>query len=178
MQNQGELLDPNTVRFVRLLPGPIERVWEYLTDAEKRARWLCGGETELREGGNIELVFHNALLSPEEDDPPPAEYAEMNGVMAFGGRVTRCEPPHLLAHTWDFGDEHSEVTYELSEEQERVLLTLTHRRLETRNEVLSVCTGWHTHLNILVAVLEESPPPPFWRTHTALEDRYREQLGT
>ena len=37
MNDYGELLDENTVRFERLLPGPIERVWSYLTEGEKRA---------------------------------------------------------------------------------------------------------------------------------------------
>ena len=51
MGKYGERIDETTVRFERMLPGPIERVWEYLTDAEKRATWLCGGETESQVGG-------------------------------------------------------------------------------------------------------------------------------
>ena len=33
----------DAVRFERLLPGPIERVWSYLTDSEKRGKWLASG---------------------------------------------------------------------------------------------------------------------------------------
>ena len=40
MSRYGERIDDTTVRFERLLPGPIERVWEYLTDGDKRATWL------------------------------------------------------------------------------------------------------------------------------------------
>src|SRR5690606_39019955 len=39
----GEVLDRQTVRFRRVLPGPIERVWAYLTEADKRAKWFAGG---------------------------------------------------------------------------------------------------------------------------------------
>ena len=35
MDRNGTLLNPQTLQFQRLLPGPIERVWDYLTDAEK-----------------------------------------------------------------------------------------------------------------------------------------------
>ena len=43
MNDYGELLDDHTVRFERILPGPVDRVWSYLTESDKRARWLCGG---------------------------------------------------------------------------------------------------------------------------------------
>jgi len=37
------------IRVIRgQLPGPIERVWEYLTDPDKRARWFAGGPMEPR----------------------------------------------------------------------------------------------------------------------------------
>lgn len=38
MSDYGTHSEPNTLRLERVLPGPIERVWEYLTDSEKRAR--------------------------------------------------------------------------------------------------------------------------------------------
>ena len=71
MSEYGEMLSPNTVRFERLLPGPIDRVWSYIIDGEKRAQWLCGGDTEARTGGKIELRFHNGTISDLPDDPPP-----------------------------------------------------------------------------------------------------------
>src|SRR5688572_29818333 len=39
---------PDTVRMERLFPGPVERVWEFLVDPDKRALWLAGGPMELR----------------------------------------------------------------------------------------------------------------------------------
>ncbi len=32
MADYGMLVDNHTVRFARLLPGPIHRVWKYLPD--------------------------------------------------------------------------------------------------------------------------------------------------
>jgi len=98
------------LRIVRLLPGPIERIWEFLTDPEKRSRWFAGGVTEPRAGGKIEFVMHHSKLSPGET--PPEKYAQVHepGV-TFEGRVLRYEPPRVLSYT--FGDEESQVTFEL-----------------------------------------------------------------
>jgi hypothetical protein len=37
--------------------------------------------------------------------------------------------------------------------------------------------GWHTHLDILVDVLEQQKPKAFWKTHSALEDEYAQRLS-
>ena len=71
MSEHGELLNPETVRFVRLLPGPVDRVWSYLVNPDKRAKWLCGGSTELHVGGKIQLHFANERLSDEPDTEIP-----------------------------------------------------------------------------------------------------------
>lgn len=177
MNKYGERLDQTTVRFERLLPGPIERVREYITDGEKRATWLAGGHTELVVDGAIELHFHNASLSPMTDDPPPPKYCGYAEKMSYSGRVTRCEPPHLLAHTWEETEGgHSEVEYRLEAQDGKVLLTLTHRLLQDEDTVLGVCGGWHAHLGVLIDVLEGRTPQPFWRTHTALEAEYTARL--
>ena len=39
---------PGEIRIMRTLPGPIERIWTYLTDPAKRAKWFAGGPMELR----------------------------------------------------------------------------------------------------------------------------------
>src|SRR5205814_2648117 len=58
-----------TVRLERMLPGPIERVWAYLTDSEKRKTWFAGGVFDLRVGGRAELHFDHSLLSAEKSPP-------------------------------------------------------------------------------------------------------------
>ena len=176
MSHYGERIDKTTVRFERLLPGPIERVWEYLTDGDKRARWFCGGDTELKLGGKVEMHFHNASLSTQPDIDPPDKYGDLPEKMSFGGTVTQCEPPRLLAHTWEFEDEHSEVRYELEEAGDEVRLVLTHRKLASDDEIISVSGGWHTHLDILEDVLQGREPRPFWKTHTPLEAEYERRV--
>ena len=81
-------------------------------------------------------------------------------------------------HTWEFSDqESSEVCYELSEVGDKVLLVLTHRKLDTSEIVLDVSGGWHTHLNILVDVLEGQNLRPFYRMQEQYQTEYQERLG-
>ena len=177
MNEYGKLLDESTVKFERMLPRPVERVWAYLTESEKRARWLCGGDVETAIEGNVDMHFHNLSLSSDEDIQRPDKYKDMPEKMSFTGRVTRCEPPHVLEHTWNFGDESSLVCYELTEESDKVRLVLTHRRLDSTDTVLSVSGGWHTHLNLLVDVLNGSKPRPFYKMQLQYESEYRRKLG-
>lgn len=177
MAKYGELIDATTVRFERLLPGPIERVWAHLVESEKRALWLCAGKTELQVGGHVEMLFHNASLSSQTDTDPPEKYKELPERMAYSGKVTRCDPPHVLAHTWEDDDGESEVCYELSDKRDKVLLVLTHTRLKPRSKITGVCGGWHTHLDILIDRLEGNEPQPFWRAHTHLEAEYERMLN-
>src|SRR3546814_2503529 len=59
--------DTDTVRLQRVLPGPIERVWQHLTDAGLRRQWLAGGAgVQPRAGTSFELVWRNDELT----DPP------------------------------------------------------------------------------------------------------------
>jgi uncharacterized protein YndB with AHSA1/START domain len=170
----GERLDASTVRIERWLPSPIERVWEALTDPEKRATWLAGGKTELAIDRSIELEFHNSSLS---DDPCPEKYRDMPEKRFFSGQITRCDPPHLVAHTWVDGDDYSTVEYVLTEQDDKVLLVITHSRLN-EDDVLGICGGWHVHLDILDDVLEERTPRPFWKNHTAIEADYEAKFGS
>ena len=178
MNEYGELLDESTVRFERLLPGPIERVWSFLTENEQRARWLCGGDVDCSVDGRVDMHFHNTSLSSDEDIPRPEKYRDNPEKMSFAGVVTRCEPPHLLEHTWEFGEESSEGCYRLEEEGDKVRLVLTHRRLESAEKVLDVSGGWHTHLNLLVDVLAGKKPRPFYTMQLQYAAEYRQRLGS
>jgi uncharacterized protein YndB with AHSA1/START domain len=160
---------PGEIRIMRTLPGPIERIWAYLTDPDKRARWFAGGPMEPRAGGKMELFFHHKNLAPGET--PPAEYANVhhNG-SKMPGTVLRWDPPRILSYT--FSDD-SDVTFELIPEGDQVRLILTHRcRGEDLPELTNYAGGWHTHLAILLAQLEGGTPPPFWATHSRLKAEY------
>lgn len=177
MNDYGERLDERTVKFERLLPGPTGRVWRFLTESDKRARWLCGGDVETGVDGHVDMHFDNASLSSDDDVPRPEKYRDMPEKMSFTGKVTRCEPPHILEHTWEFGDESSLVCYELTEQGDKVRLVLIHRRLESTDTVLSVSGGWHAHLNLLADVLAGSKPRPFYEMQLHYEAEYARRLG-
>src|SRR3546814_7486145 len=55
----GVITEAGAIRFERLLPGPIERVWEYLVDPDKRRTWLADGPMAARAGGQIEYIWRN-----------------------------------------------------------------------------------------------------------------------
>lgn len=165
----GEFRGPGEVRLVRTLPGPIERVWEFLTDPEKRARWFAGGPMEPRAGGKMELFFRHANIVPDETPPAEAKQYHDPGA-AMPGTVLRWEPPHVLSYTFD---ENSDVTFELTTQGKSVVLVLTHRARGDDLPFLSgYASGWHTHLTHLIALLEGAPRPPFWPTHLRLKAEY------
>lgn len=171
----GVVTESGTIRFERLLPGPIERVWEWLTDSGKRGRWLASGPMDLRPGGEFELVWRNSELTPH-DDPPPPQYAEDEG-FRMKGSIVRADPPRLLVQTWNEPDGTvSEVSFELAERGDEVLLVLTHSRLGTGALMRGVAGGWHTHLLILESKLRGLVPPPFWATHSRIEAEYRRRI--
>jgi len=168
----GEVTGPETFRIERLLPGPIERVWSYLTEPEKRRRWFGAGPMELRAGGRVKLQFTFSKLSAEKTPPTKPDECEVPG------RVTRCDPPRLLSYTWGSKADASEVTFELTPQGKDVLLVITHRRLGDRGTMVSVASGWHTHLGILEDFLNGSEPRPFWASKTRMEQEYAKRLGS
>lgn len=168
MDSYATRIAPDAIRLERLLPGPIDRIWAFLTESEKRGKWLASGNMELRAGGKVELNFSHEMISPEQT---PAKYKDMP--MGFTGTVIRCDPPRLLQFAWmESHGSSSEVTWELAERGAQVLFTITHRRLEDRAALLSVSGGWDVHVGILEDVLTQRPPRGFWSTHERREQEY------
>lgn len=176
MKEYGVITEAGTVRFERLLPGPIERVWSYLTDSEKRGTWLAAGEIEPRIGGRVEHIFNNSQLT-DKVDAPPAKYAQYAGEHRMHGVVTAYDPPRLLAYTWGEPEmDDTEVTYELTPQGDKVRLVLTHRRLTVRGHMVGAAGGWHAHLGILADRLNDRDPHRFWPTFARLEAEYEERI--
>ena len=167
---------PGEVRLVRLLPGPIERVWDFITDPEKRARWFCGGLLEQKVGGRFVFAMHHKNLAP--DETPPDEYAKVQDPgVTFEGRVLQCEAPRLLVFT--FGGDDSVVTFDLKPEGKKVRLIVIHRASgDDLKEVGSFASGWHIHFSMLIALLEGAPRPPFWSEHAKLKPLYCQMSST
>ncbi len=173
MDNYGTIIAPNTIQFKRLLPGPIERVWAYLTESEKRAKWLASGNMDLRSGGEVELFWLHTNLDTAKPDDPPERYKNGHTMKA---RITRFDPPHVLGYTWGARAEAlSEVVFELSVRGNDVLLTLTHHRLPNSNDLLGVSGGWHAHLDTLVEHLNGRTASAFWARHATLDVEYRKR---
>jgi uncharacterized protein YndB with AHSA1/START domain len=175
-EQYGQFTSPAEVRLVRTLPGPIERIWEYLTDPEKRSRWFAGGPMEQRQGGKMTLKFHHVKISPHETPPEAMKEVHDPGI-SMDGVVTRWEPPRVLAYT--FGDTgESEVTFELTPQGNTVQLVLTHRATGTDLPYIhGYASGWHTHLAQLIAELEGTARPPFWSMHARLKEDYTRLLA-
>jgi uncharacterized protein YndB with AHSA1/START domain len=144
MSPEGALKNVAMVQFERLLPGPIERVWAFLTDTGKLPGWFGEGTIEPRAGGAVN---------------------HMGGHVR--GTVTQWQPPRRLAYTWNVlgpGDTQSPypesyLTIELESRGGDVALTLTHlpvlERFEQQNAM-----GWHTFLDMLAAAVRGDPAEP------------------
>ena len=169
----GEALPGRTVRIERVLPGPAERIWDYLVDSEKRRQWLARGAIEPSPGGRVEHLFRHHEISHE---PTPAAYAQMTDSAPMHGKVTQWDPPRLLAYTWPGDNGASEVTFELFPEGADVVLVVTHRGLADRQSMVSVAAGWEAHLGILIDRLEETTPRGFWSAHERLSAHYDRRL--
>lgn len=165
----GKFRGQAEVVLVRTLPGPIERLWDYLTDPEKRARWFAGGPMEPRKGGKMELFFHHKNIAP--DEVPPEQFKQVQDPgFKMPGTVLRWEPPHVLSYTFD---DDSDVTFELTPQGKTVQLVLTHRSRGADLPFLTgYASGWHTHFAILIALLEDAPRPAFWAMHAKLKAEY------
>lgn len=59
---QPRLVQPQLVQLERLLPGPIERVWDYLTKPEFLATWLYEGLHEANPRPEIQRCEPPAVL--------------------------------------------------------------------------------------------------------------------
>lgn len=81
----------------------IADLWDALTNGERIPRWFLPISGDLRLGGRYQLTGN------------------------AGGEITRCEPPKLLAATWEYGGDVSWVTVTLAPDQDdRTRLTLEH----------------------------------------------------
>jgi uncharacterized protein YndB with AHSA1/START domain len=87
-------------------------------------------------------------------------------------RVIAVDPMRLLTIAWGKGD----VTFELKEKGDKVLLTLTHRGLDDRGARTMIAAGWHMHLDILAAEASGTDAPSFWSGWVKLREAYEQRL--
>lgn len=167
-------ITPATLRFVRRLDAPVEKVWQYLVDPELRARWFMAGPTDLKVGGSFGLTMDHDRLS-DNDVPTPEKYRPYIG-HSWTERITRCEPPHLLAFTWEDGQA-GEVTFELMDDAGATRLILTHTGLRGPGDAMDFGSGWHSHLAVLEKRIRGQSVADFWALHAEAEARIEKALG-
>ena len=165
----GVLIEPATLKIQRLLPGPIERVWAYLTESELRRKWLAAGEMEMKVGAPFELVWRNDELT----NPPGQRPSGFGDERRMRSRITELDPPRKLAFAWEGS---GDVSFELEPKGNEVLLTVIHRRLPDRATLLRVGSGWHMHLDVLVARTTGKEPEPFWDGWSRLRQEYDRRM--
>lgn len=165
----GALIEPATLKLQRLLPGPIERCWDWLTDSDLRQQWLASGVMDLTPGAPFEFTWRNDRLT----QPPGARPEGFKAEHSMKCRIVTVDAPRLLVITWG---EQSEVAFTLEPQGGEVLLTLIHRRVPDRETLLNVSSGWHTHLDVLVARARGTEPTPFWDDWLARKAEYAQRL--
>jgi len=171
LNDDGALTEPATLKIQRLLPGPMERVWAYLTESELRRKWLAAGQMEMKVGAPFELVWRNDELT----DPPGQRPPGFGDEHRMQSRITELDPPRKIAIAWQGS---GDVSFELEPKGDQVLLTVIHRRLPDRATLLKVGAGWHMHLDILVARATGKKPEPFWEGWSHLQKEYDKRMPT
>ncbi len=176
MGDLARKIDDHTIQFVRVLPGPIEKIWDYLVDSEKRGQWFAKGPFG-KVGEPFELRWKHSELSPNTA-PPPDSMAEMDktGHSAVN-TLLKMEPPHLLAFTFGGSkmspDKISEVEFRLEDMGDnKVRLTLTHSKIPDESYRTGVTGGWHSHLDVLQYRAEGKTPPAFWNVWREAQNAY------
>jgi len=165
----GTLVESDTLKIHRRLPGPIDRGWAYLTQSDLRRQWLAAGEMELVPGAPVELVWRNDDLT----DPPGTRPEGASAEHRRASEIIEVEPLRKLSIAWG---NTGGVTFELKPDGDEVVLTVTHRRVPDRSTILSVSAGWHAHLDILAAMIGGQKPRPFWDRVGELKAEYEQRL--
>ena len=169
LDRYGVLIEPTTLKIQRLLPGPIERVWAYLTESELRRQWLAGGAMKMEVGAPVELVWRNDELTDRVGNRPAGAAPEVR----MQSRIVELDPPRKLAIVWGAT---GSVSFDLTSSGSEVLLTIVHRGIADRASMLNLGPGWHAHLDILAARLAGTEPEPFWDARLRLKAEYEQRL--
>lgn len=94
--------EARTVTLSRVYDTTLEDLWDACTNPERIPRWFLPVEGELRLGGRYSFQGNAS------------------------GTIERCEPPHSVDATWEFGGQTSWVELRLEAEGDRARFTLHH----------------------------------------------------
>lgn len=168
MNNMGIIVNSHTVRIERLLPGPLDRVWQYFTKPEFVAQWLmeCTLEPQL-----------HGLISLKSEPIPEGTIANDNiepQVTFIRGLIGEFDPPHLIAYSWnqDIYGVATNLRVELEQRGDQVFVVLTHSNLDPEF-MAAVAAGWHANFEMLIALLRGEAKPDLFPLFNKLLDEYR-----
>ena len=166
----GSILDLHTVEFKRLIPGPIELAWDYLTKNELIKTWFADVTIEPRVGGAVTIHFTKD------------ESCSTTGVR---GTVSEFRKPNVVAFSWlqqrlqpdgsRKGVDEGSVRFELAERGDKVLLTLHHTGLPI-HELANHSAGWDSFLRNLDSLMSGRGKIDFMATFNELRPRYVERI--
>jgi uncharacterized protein YndB with AHSA1/START domain len=168
----GSILDLHTVEFKRLIPGPIELAWDYLTKPELLKTWFANVSLEPCVGGAVVVHFGDGDHT-----------CDTGGIR---GTVREFREPHVIAFTWfqqrlqpDGSRKSSDegaVRFELAERGDKVLLTLLHTGLPL-HELANHSAGWNAYLDNLDSLMSGRGTIDFMAVFQELHPRYAERIA-
>ena len=128
--------DAVIIKTIYLKANP-KKVWRFLTQRDKLARWFHETNRDLTEPGPFEYMRHD-------------DEAEDRKLM--WGDILEVDPPvklvHTFTHQWLEGVI-TTVTWELKPIGDGTQLTMTHTGITTLDELSGHDSGWDEHLTRL-----------------------------
>jgi uncharacterized protein YndB with AHSA1/START domain len=134
--------EARTLTVSRVYDTPPEDLWDACTNPERISRWFLPLSGELRPGGRYEFQGNAS------------------------GTIERCEPPHSLAATWEYGGQISWVELRLTPEPDgQTRFELEHiahvdDELWAQFGPGAVGVGWDQALGALTLHLASGVEPP------------------
>jgi uncharacterized protein YndB with AHSA1/START domain len=133
MSGDARFSKVSCVTFERILPGPVERLWDHLTRPELLPGWFGKGAIEARLGGTVDLMGGH-----------------------IRGTLTQWSPPRRLAYSWNVlspGEisssyPESYLAFALEPRGDDVHLRLAHLPILPSFEKQNAM-GWHSFLDML-----------------------------
>ena len=130
------------------IDAPIERVWEGLTNPALIKQYFFGTQAESDWKKGSTLTFRGEWEGKQYEDK---------------GNIVTIEPPTYLRYTYfssmsgkeDVPENYAHVTYELSEDGESTLLTVTQDNIESERSRQHSEENWGTVLESLKQLLEK-----------------------
>ena len=164
----GTILNAHSVQIRQLMPGSATAVFERLTSAQAIGEWLFAEVSfACEEGGQVVLKF--STPDPENDQ-----------LYCTRGLVSECVAPRVIAYSWVEPSQnvYSHVTFQLEPDgADQTWLQVTHTHLPAEF-MAKVAAGWHTHLEVLAALLKGEKPPEFMPRYEELFKKYSVAIAT